>query len=130
MLVVALDYHPTIVHERAQAARPARSCGIADENSRAARPWQSLFPGFFKRAGCADAATTHNRVDYWVDLLANSMKDNTETERILKIPAIKTYHRSRNSQYPPGEMGLSLIALLVFFCFTNPACSWKQQCGV
>jgi hypothetical protein len=38
----------------------------------------------------ADASTDHNWVDFWVDLLTHAMKDNAETERILKIPAIKT----------------------------------------
>jgi hypothetical protein len=37
----------------------------------------------------ADASTDHNWVDFWTDLLANSMKDTAETERILKVPAIK-----------------------------------------
>ncbi len=38
----------------------------------------------------ADASTDHNWVEFWVDMLANAMKDNTETERILKIPAVRT----------------------------------------
>jgi len=42
----------------------------------------------------ADASTEHNWVDFWVDLLANSMKDTAETERILKIPAIKTRYNN------------------------------------
>lgn len=37
----------------------------------------------------ADASTDHNWMDFWLDLLADSMKDKAETERILKIPAIK-----------------------------------------
>ena len=37
----------------------------------------------------ADASTDHNWVDFWIDLLASSMKDAGATERILKIPAIK-----------------------------------------
>lgn len=42
----------------------------------------------------ADASTDHNWVDFWVDLLANSMKDNAEIERILKIPAIKAHYNN------------------------------------
>ncbi len=42
----------------------------------------------------ADASTDHNWVDFWVDLLANSMKDNADTERILKIPAIKARYNN------------------------------------
>jgi hypothetical protein len=42
----------------------------------------------------ADASTDHNWVDFWVDLLANSMNDNAETERILKIPAIKARYNN------------------------------------
>ncbi len=42
----------------------------------------------------ADASTDHNWVDFWVDLLANSMKDAPETERILKIPAIKARYNN------------------------------------
>lgn len=37
----------------------------------------------------ADASTDHNWVDFWIDLLANSMRENAETERILKVPAVK-----------------------------------------
>ena len=42
----------------------------------------------------ADASTDHNWVDFWIDLLANSMKDNAETERILKIPAVKARYNN------------------------------------
>jgi hypothetical protein len=42
----------------------------------------------------ADASTDHNWVDFWVDLLANSMKADAETERILKIPAVKTRYQN------------------------------------
>lgn len=42
----------------------------------------------------ADASTDHNWVDFWLDLLANSMKDKAETERILKIPAIKARYNN------------------------------------
>jgi hypothetical protein len=38
----------------------------------------------------ADASTAHNWVEFWVDLLANSMKENPEIERILRIPAVRT----------------------------------------
>ena len=42
----------------------------------------------------ADTSTDHNWVDFWIDLLANSMKDRAETERILKIPAIKARYNN------------------------------------
>ncbi|MBI5385171.1 MAG: hypothetical protein HZA90_10845 [Verrucomicrobia bacterium] len=42
----------------------------------------------------ADSSTDHNWVEFWVDLLANSMKDNAETEHILKIPAIKARYNN------------------------------------
>ena len=41
-----------------------------------------------------DASTDHNWVDFWLDLLASSMKDKAETERILKIPAIKARYNN------------------------------------
>jgi hypothetical protein len=37
----------------------------------------------------ADSSSQHNWVDFWVDLLAQSMTGGSETERILKIPAVK-----------------------------------------
>lgn len=42
----------------------------------------------------ADASTDHNWVDFWTDLLANSMQAGAETERILKVPAIKARYRN------------------------------------
>jgi hypothetical protein len=36
-----------------------------------------------------DASSHHNWVDFWLDMLANSMAENAETERILKVPAIR-----------------------------------------
>ena len=42
----------------------------------------------------ADGSTDHNWVDFWVDLLANSMKEEAETERILKVPAIRTRYNN------------------------------------
>ncbi len=37
----------------------------------------------------ADASSHHNWVDFWVDMLANSMAEDAEVERILKVPAIR-----------------------------------------
>ena len=42
----------------------------------------------------ADSSTDHNWVDFWIDLLADSMKDKAETERILKVPAIKARYNN------------------------------------
>ena len=42
----------------------------------------------------ADTSSEHNWVDFWIDLLANSMKDKAETERILKVPAIKARYNN------------------------------------
>ena len=42
----------------------------------------------------ADASTDHNWVDFWVDVLAHSMQEHAETERILKIPAIKARYNN------------------------------------
>jgi hypothetical protein len=42
----------------------------------------------------ADTSTDHNWADFWIDLLANSMKDKAETERILKIPAVKARYNN------------------------------------
>lgn len=36
-----------------------------------------------------DSSSHHNWVDFWVDMLGHSMANDAETERILKIPAIK-----------------------------------------
>jgi len=36
-----------------------------------------------------DASSGHNWVDFWVDMLGHSMADDAETERILKIPAVR-----------------------------------------
>jgi hypothetical protein len=38
-----------------------------------------------------DSSSHHNWVDFWLDLLAQSMTGGSETERILKIPAVKAY---------------------------------------
>jgi hypothetical protein len=38
----------------------------------------------------ADSSTTHNWVDFWVDMLATAMSKNPDdVQRILKVPAIK-----------------------------------------
>jgi len=42
----------------------------------------------------ADASSGHNWVDFWVDMLGNSMADDAETERILKIPAIRGRYKN------------------------------------
>lgn len=36
-----------------------------------------------------DASSGHNWVDFWVDMLGCSMAHDAETERILKIPAVR-----------------------------------------
>jgi hypothetical protein len=36
-----------------------------------------------------DASSQHNWVDFWLDLLAQAMTGGPETERILRIPAVK-----------------------------------------
>ena len=36
-----------------------------------------------------DSSSQHNWVDFWLDLLAQSMTGGSETERILKIPAVR-----------------------------------------
>jgi len=42
----------------------------------------------------ADASSKHNWVDFWLDILQHSMSEGGETERILKIPAVKTRYES------------------------------------
>ena len=42
----------------------------------------------------ADASTDHNWLDFWIDLLADSMKDDAETERLLKIPAVRVRYKN------------------------------------
>lgn len=37
----------------------------------------------------SDASSGHNWVDFWVDMLGHSMANDAETERILKIPAVR-----------------------------------------
>jgi hypothetical protein len=41
-----------------------------------------------------DASSGHNWVDFWVDMLGHSMADDAETERILKIPAVRTRYNN------------------------------------
>lgn len=41
-----------------------------------------------------DASSGHNWVDFWVDMLGHSMADDAETERILKIPAIRARYNN------------------------------------
>ncbi len=41
-----------------------------------------------------DASSGHNWVDFWVDMLGHSMADEAETERILKIPAIRARYNN------------------------------------
>jgi hypothetical protein len=37
----------------------------------------------------ADSSTDHNWVEFWVDLLGQAMSDPNQTERLMKVPAIK-----------------------------------------
>ena len=41
-----------------------------------------------------DASSGHNWVDFWVDMLGHSMAGDAETERILKIPAIRARYKN------------------------------------
>ena len=41
-----------------------------------------------------DASSQHNWVDFWVDMLGHSMADKAETERILKVPAIRARYNN------------------------------------
>jgi len=41
-----------------------------------------------------DASSHHNWVDFWVDMLAHSMEGGAETERILKVPAVKARYNN------------------------------------
>jgi hypothetical protein len=41
-----------------------------------------------------DASSGHNWVDFWVDMLGHSMANDAETERILKIPAVRTRYNN------------------------------------
>jgi hypothetical protein len=41
-----------------------------------------------------DASSQHNWVDFWVDMLGHSMADKAETERILKVPAIRAHYNN------------------------------------
>lgn len=41
-----------------------------------------------------DASSHHNWVDFWVDMLGHSMADPAETERILKVPAVKARYNN------------------------------------
>ena len=41
-----------------------------------------------------DASSGHNWVDFWVDMLGHSMAEDAETERILKIPAIRARYKN------------------------------------
>lgn len=42
----------------------------------------------------ADASSHHNWVDFWLDILQHSMSEGGETERILKIPAVRARFES------------------------------------
>ncbi len=42
----------------------------------------------------ADSSTTHNWVDFWIDLLGQAMSNSAEIERILKVPAVKARYRN------------------------------------
>jgi hypothetical protein len=37
----------------------------------------------------ADGSTDHNWVDFWLDLLAHSMSEGAEIDRLMKVPSIK-----------------------------------------
>ena len=41
-----------------------------------------------------DASSHHNWVDFWVDMLGHSMASDAETERILKVPAVKSRYNN------------------------------------
>jgi hypothetical protein len=41
-----------------------------------------------------DASTGHNWVDFWIDMLGHSMAYDAETERILKIPAVRARYNN------------------------------------
>ncbi len=41
-----------------------------------------------------DASSGHNWVDFWVDMLGHSMASDAETERILKIPAVRARYNN------------------------------------
>jgi len=41
-----------------------------------------------------DASSQHNWVDFWVDMLGHSMATDAETERILKIPAVRAHYNN------------------------------------
>ena len=45
----------------------------------------------------ADASTDHNWVDFWLDLLGSSMRENSDAERVLKVPAIKAHYNNCGS---------------------------------
>ena len=42
----------------------------------------------------ADSSTSHNWVDFWLDLLGHSMAESVDPGRILKIPAIKARYQN------------------------------------
>ncbi len=42
----------------------------------------------------ADGSSHHNWVDFWIDILQHSMSGSGETDRILKIPAVKARFQS------------------------------------
>ena len=40
----------------------------------------------------ADSSTDHNWVDFWLDLLGHAMSEGEETERLLKVPAVRFHY--------------------------------------
>jgi hypothetical protein len=42
----------------------------------------------------ADSSTAHNWVDFWIDLLGQSMSQGPNIERILKVPAVKARYKN------------------------------------
>jgi hypothetical protein len=40
----------------------------------------------------ADSSTDHNWVDFWLDLLGHAMAEGEETERLLKVPAVRFHY--------------------------------------
>jgi hypothetical protein len=42
----------------------------------------------------ADSSTTHNWVDFWIDLLGQAMSNSPAIERILKVPAVKARYQN------------------------------------
>lgn len=46
----------------------------------------------------ADGSTDHNWVDFWLDLLAQAMANSADTERLMKVPAVKFHYNNCGSK--------------------------------